>query len=82
MSPPSDLQTIIPDRWTSEARPVLGLSTISPRISLRFVSTAIRWMVVTHTRSITPQDSPAGCAESSWERAPDARGMECVSLAL
>jgi len=31
-----------------------------------------------YPRSIAPQDSPAGCAESSWERAPDARVLECV----
>ena len=42
----------------------------------------IHRLMVTHPRSITPQDSPASCAESSWERTPDARGLECVSLAL
>lgn len=42
----------------------------------------IHRLMVTYPRSITPQDTPASCAESSWERAPDARGLECVSLAL
>ena len=27
---------------------------------------------------ITPQDSPASCAESPWEVASDACGQECV----
>ena len=35
---------------------------------------------MTHLQSLQ-QDSSTSCAESSWERAPNARGLECVSLA-